>query len=66
VSCLSENANDCVWGNCNERLAYYSDPANAARIKPLVCGSMHQAAYGEPGYGDPEHWCYKGNNLIPR
>jgi hypothetical protein len=66
ISCMSENAKDCVWGNCEEKLLLYAIPENAEKIKPLVCGAMHTAEYGGPGYGTPEHWCEMGNGLIAK
>ena len=27
------------------------------KMKPLVCGKMHQTVWGATGYEDPKHWC---------
>lgn len=66
ISCMSENAKDCLWGDCNEKLRAYSLPENINRVRPLVCGTMHESIYGETGYTRPAHWCYNGNIQIPK
>jgi len=66
ISCLSENAKDCLWGDCNEKLRAYSLPENVNKVRPLVCGTMHESIYGETGYTRPIHWCYKGNLQVPK
>ena len=63
ISCMSLNAKDCLWGSCATKLAQYKNDPN---LKPLACGAGHQAAWGSPGYNNPAHWCYKGNNMVPK
>jgi hypothetical protein len=56
--CLSNNARDCLWGSvsCSSIQVYYP---TTTPINPLVCGKMHQSTYGDTGYGNTLHWCYK-------
>lgn len=58
ISCLSENAKDCLWGDCNEKLRLYSLPENSNKVHPLVC-TVEDYKY-------QNHWCNNGNNQIPR
>ncbi len=66
ISCMAENGRDCVWGDCKEKLRYYSMPENSGKINPLMCGPMHASLYGDAGYTNPAHWCAKGNTLISK
>jgi hypothetical protein len=49
-ACASYNAAGCLWGVPADQIDY-------ARLKPLVCGDGHRAAWGVTGYDDPKHWC---------
>ena len=49
-ACASYNAAGCLWGL---RLAQ----VDWTKLKPLVCGEGHRAAWGVTGYDDPRHWC---------
>jgi hypothetical protein len=64
ISCLSTDGLNCAWGGCASRLAEFSSRQN--ELKPLVCGAMHQGFYGDTGYDNPIHWCFKGNAGIPK
>jgi hypothetical protein len=49
-ACASYDQRGCLWG------AGVAD-LKANELKPLVCGEMHRAVWGETGYQDPKHWC---------
>jgi len=56
--CLANNARDCYWGTVSCDTITTVTPTTTT-INPLVCGAGHYAAYGETGYTNPIHWCYK-------
>jgi hypothetical protein len=63
IECMSKDAIGCMWKNstsdCN---ALASEPPS--KLQPLVCGAMHSAMHGEPGYSKPDHWCTKGRRVF--
>ena len=48
VECMSYDGRHCTWGSATP---------DYTRANPLTCGAMHRIQWGEPGYGDPAHWC---------
>jgi hypothetical protein len=64
IECLSLNHKNClrVKGSteCNSMA---SSPIGG--VKPLACGGMHQREWGNPGYGNSDHWCAKGSTKLP-
>lgn len=55
VKCMSIDGKNCLWDiSCNRGL---NTPV--ANIKPLVCGQAHKTIYGNTGYDNKNHWCYK-------
>jgi hypothetical protein len=63
VQCMSNNRKDCVWkadeAQCNAAVTTPVVP-----LDPLTCGDGHKAAWGGPGYDNPDHWCSKVKRLI--
>lgn len=63
VQCMSNNHKDCVWkadeAQCNAAVTTPVVP-----LDPLTCGDGHKAAWGGPGYDNPDHWCSKVKRLI--
>ncbi|UHQ19140.1 proprotein convertase P-domain-containing protein [Lysobacter sp. KIS68-7] len=51
VECASYNGRNCLGGSVPIASL---DPA---RLNPLRCGAPHRIQWGEPGYGNPIHWC---------
>ena len=49
-ACASYDQASCLWGVAVADLDF-------TKMKPLVCGKMHQAVWGATGYEDPKHWC---------
>jgi len=73
VQCMSLNQRDCMWvGNqteCQQLIEQYDkdhNNPNAKLIKPLVCGQEHQKVWGITGYDNPNHWCARGQQLLPQ
>jgi hypothetical protein len=57
MECFSTNGKDCAWGNGTSPACETYMADNAADLKPLTCGPMHNSIYGGPGYGTANHWC---------
>ena len=49
-ACASYDQASCLWGVAVADLDF-------TKMKPLVCGKMHQAVWGATGYEGPKHWC---------
>ncbi|RHY02956.1 hypothetical protein DYB36_012698 [Aphanomyces astaci] len=63
VQCWSLNHHTCYNnGDCQSTINSAPDAPD-----PLVCGAMHQKAYGYTGYDyGPEHWCnFAKDALVP-
>ena len=56
LECHSANHHACNWVDnkdaCEDTIAY------KAGKDSLVCEAMHKREWGEPGYDNPDHWCY--------
>jgi cytoskeletal protein RodZ len=63
VQCMSNNHKDCTWkadpAQCQAVAATPVQP-----LDPLTCGEGHKAAWGSPGYDNPDHWCSQVKKLI--
>ena len=63
LECLSRDGSNCLWqtseSGCNNLLLTPGSPVN-----PVTCGAKHQAVWGETGYTNPAHWCYKAKKAM--
>jgi cell division protein FtsN len=63
VQCMSNNHKDCTWKESPDQCqAVAATPV--VPLDPLTCGDGHKAAWGSPGYDNPDHWCSKVKQLI--
>jgi len=63
VQCMSNNHKDCVW-KPDEAQCQAAAATPVVPLDPLTCGDGHKAAWGGPGYDNPDHWCSKVKRLI--
>ena len=63
VQCMSNNHKDCVW-KADEAQCQAAVTTPVTPLDPLTCGDGHKAAWGGPGYDNPDHWCSKVKRLI--
>ena len=63
VQCMSNNRKDCVW-KADEAQCQAAVTTPVVPLDPLTCGDGHKAAWGGPGYDNPDHWCSKVKRLI--
>jgi hypothetical protein len=63
VQCMSNNHKDCTWKE-NEAQCQAVAATPVVPLDPLTCGDGHKAAWGSPGYDNPDHWCSKVKRLI--
>lgn len=63
VQCMSNNHKDCVW-KADEAQCQAAATTPVTPLDPLTCGDGHKAAWGGPGYDNPDHWCSKVKRLI--
>lgn len=63
VQCMSNNHKDCVW-KADEAQCQAAATTPVIPLDPLTCGDGHKAAWGGPGYDNPDHWCSKVKRLI--
>jgi cell division protein FtsN len=63
VQCMSNNHKDCTWKE-NEAQCQAVAATPVVPLDPLTCGDGHKAAWGSPGYDNPDHWCSKVKQLI--
>ena len=49
-ACASYDGRNCLWGQNINQIDF-------SKVRPLVCGANHRAAWGVTGYEDPKHWC---------
>ena len=49
-ACASYDGRDCLWGQNINQIDF-------SKVRPLVCGANHRAAWGVTCYEDPKHWC---------
>jgi hypothetical protein len=63
VQCMSNNHKDCAW-KADETQCKTAVTTPVVPLDPLTCGNGHKAAWGSPGYDNPDHWCSKVKKLI--
>ncbi len=56
-ACASYNGRSCLWGMSARQIQFN-------RVRPLVCGTNHQAAWGVTGYENPKHWCNLAKRVV--
>ncbi|CAK4661779.1 unnamed protein product, partial [Aphanomyces euteiches] len=57
VECMANNHRDCFWSGTYTNCVNAITANPPSTLQPLSCGYGHLTEYGDPGYGNPGHWC---------
>ncbi|KRR08532.1 hypothetical protein [Bradyrhizobium valentinum] len=57
AACASYDGRNCLWGMKVSQIDF-------DRVRPLVCGANHRAAWGVTGYEDRRHWCNLARRVV--
>jgi hypothetical protein len=56
-ACASYDGRNCLWGLKVSQI-------ELDRVRPLVCGANHRAAWGVTGYEGRRHWCNLARRVV--